>query len=128
MSLEKQALDIWYNGNPDGYLDIYMEDEFAYFDPVFENKVNGYDRIFERYQEIRGIVHAKRYELFNEDVQANDSMAILSYNLIAYDENDSIIVKWNCTEVFRLNPEGQWRIIHSHWAFIKPLGDKNAPV
>ena len=128
ISLEKHALDVWYIGNPDAYLDIYMKDEFTYFDPVFENKVVGYEKIYNRYQEIKGLAKAKRYEFFNEDVQASDDMAVLTYQLFAYDENDNVIVKWNCTEVFRLDAQGEWKIIHSHWSFTKPLGAEDAPL
>jgi len=48
-------------------------------------------------------------------VQGNDSMAVLTYNLNSYSDG-----KWNCTEVYCLENDGKWRIIHNHWSFTKP--------
>lgn len=31
------------------------------------------------------------------------------------------INKWNSTEVFQLTPENNWKIVHSHWAFMRPM-------
>ena len=29
--------------------------------------------------------------------------------------------RWNCTEVYRLEPNGEWKIVHTHWSsFAKP--------
>jgi len=30
------------------------------------------------------------------------------------------LTRWNATEVYR-SIDGRWRIIHSHWSYVKPL-------
>lgn len=34
IALEKQAMDMWSNGNPDGFLDL-SSDDVVYIDPFF---------------------------------------------------------------------------------------------
>lgn len=116
IALEKVALDKWNQGDPEGYLDLYAED-IVYFDPYIEQPIDGLEAMRTYYEPIRGLVHA-RYELLNPVVQAVNDMAVLSFQLFSYEGER--IVKWNCTEVYRLEPGDQWKIIQSHWSFIKP--------
>lgn len=116
IALEKSALDKWNQGDPEGYLDLYTED-IVYFDPYNEQRLDGLEAMKTYYEPIKGQVHA-RYELLNPAVQAVSEMAVLSFQLFSYEGEG--VVKWNCTEVYRLEPSGQWKIIQSHWSFIKP--------
>ena len=34
---------------------------------------------------------------------------------------DHFDIKWNCTEVYRRNPDNQWKIIQTHWSYVKPI-------
>ena len=52
--------------------------------------------------------------MINPIIQSVKDMALLTYNLISYTAKK--IDKWNCTEVYRLEKGGNWRIIHSHWS------------
>jgi len=56
--------------------------------------------------------------MFHPKVVATTKMAVLTFNLDSY-EGDKVY-KWNCTEVYRLEPNGQWKIVQTHWSFIKP--------
>jgi len=38
IALEKQALEMWNNGNPDGFINLSSED-VVYIDPAFENEL-----------------------------------------------------------------------------------------
>lgn len=40
IALEKQALELWNNGNPNGFIEL-STDDIVYFDPAFENKLEG---------------------------------------------------------------------------------------
>lgn len=119
IEMEIAALEKWNKGNPDGYLDIYSPD-FTYFDPFQERRLDGYEKIQELYESLRGKGSVERYEMINPVVQLSQSTAVLTYNLISYSGDD--VYKWNCTEVYQLISDNQWKIVHNHWSLIKPLG------
>jgi hypothetical protein len=58
-----------------------------------------------------------------------EELARLVDHLVNYrkhaDGSEQPVVRWNSTEIYgRL--DGQWRIIHSHWSYVKP--DVRQPV
>jgi ketosteroid isomerase-like protein len=118
IALEKGALEKWNQGDPSGYLDL-SADDVTYFDPSIEQRLDGLDKLKKYYGPIKGQIHVSKYEMLNPNVTATNDMAVLTFNLLSYkDENVS---KWNCTEVYRLEPNGHWKIVHTHWSFfIKP--------
>jgi len=118
IAMEKAALEEWNKGNPSGYLDIYAKD-ITYFDPFNEKRIDGFERMKTLYENIRGQVHVDKYEMIDPVVQITGETAVLSYNLISYVGN--IIYRWNCTEVYRQQSDKQWKIIHNHWSFIRPM-------
>ena len=115
ISMEKSALERWNNGDPSGYLDIYSKD-ITYFDPFHEKRLDGFDVMKNLYETLRGKVAVDRYEMINPVVEVSREMATLSYNLVSY--SGDIVYRWNCTEIYRLEPDNQWRIIHNHWSSI----------
>lgn len=119
ISLEKQAMEIWNNGNPDAFLEL-SDDDVIYFDPSLEEKMEGKEALKGYYEQMRGMVHVDWYEMSNQTVQATDDMAVLTYN--HYCTADGKRYNWNCTEVYRRNPANEWKIIQTHWSYIKPLG------
>jgi ketosteroid isomerase-like protein len=117
IALEKQALELWNNGNPDGFIEL-SSDDVIYFDPVFENKLEGKKALEDYYNPIRGKIKIDLYKMINPVVQLSSEVAVLAYNYEAH--RDSMIFKMNCTEVYRLNSSNQWKIIHTHWSFVQP--------
>ena len=118
IALEKAALVKWNRGDPSGYLDI-SADEVTYFDPFTEQRLDGLDALKKYYDPITGQVNAFKHEMLNPKVTATNDMAVLTFNLYSY-EGDRVY-KWNCTEVYRLESNKQWKIVQTHWSFIKPL-------
>jgi len=116
IALETAALDAWLDGNPTPYLELYSKD-FTYFDPVQERRLDGWDRIKELYETMRGTVKMDRFEIINPVVQLTDKMAVLTYNL--HTSSGDTLWKENCTEVYRLEENNEWKIIHSHWSLTK---------
>jgi len=116
ISLEIAALEKWNCGNPSGYLDISAID-VVYFDPFTNKRLDGHDKLTELYESIRGQIHVDSYEMLNPLVQENKDMAVLTFNLISNIGKSA--TKWNCTEVYRLEKNGDWKIIQTHWSFSK---------
>lgn len=121
IALEKGALEQWNKGNPDGFLKIYAED-YTYFDPFLKKRVDGFGAIEKLYNDIRGQVSVDRYEMVDPVVQGTKDIAILTFNLYSYSGNE--IYKWNCTEVYKLQLDKDWKIIHTHWSYIRPMDMK----
>ena len=118
IALETQALELWNNGNPDGFLNL-SSDNVVYIDPFFEQQLEGIEHLKTYYEGMRGQVKVDHYEIRNPLVQLTSDIAVLTYNLISHSGND--IYKWNCTEVYSLDTDGQWKIIHTHWSLLKPI-------
>jgi len=120
IALETSALEAWHNGNPSPYLELYSKD-FTYFDPAHERRLDGWDKIKELYESMRGKLKMDKFEIINPIVQHTGTMAVLTYNLHSYSVD--MIWKENCTEVYRLEEYDKWKIIHSHWSMTKPTND-----
>lgn len=115
IALEKQALELWNNGNPDGFLEL-SSDDVVYFDPVFEKKFVGKKALEEYYEGFRGKNKIDSYNMKEPIVQVMSECAILMYDYEARREGQSY--KMHCTEVYKLESLGQWKIIHTHWSFV----------
>jgi len=117
IALETAALDAWLDGNPSPYLELYSKD-FTYFDPAHERRLDGWETIKELYESMRGTVKMDKFEIINPGVQQAGTMAVLTYNL--HTSSGETLWKENCTEVYRLEENNGWKIIHSHWSLTKP--------
>jgi ketosteroid isomerase-like protein len=122
IAMERAALDRWGNGDPQGYLDI-MADEVTYFDPTQEKRVDGRHAMVKMMAPITGKVKVDRFDMIDPKVQRHGNTALLTFNLISYrkgtDGKEVALSRWNSSELYA-RVDGQWRIVHSHWSFIKP--------
>ncbi len=61
--------------------------------------------------------------MIDPKVQQHGETALLTFNLVSYvtgpDGKEVAIARWNSSELYG-RVEGQWRIVHSHWSYIKP--------
>jgi hypothetical protein len=117
IGLEKAAFERWCQGDPTGFLEISASD-VVYFDPFLERRLNGLDELTKLYMPMKGQFRAEHYEMLDPLVQATEKMAVLTFNF-----NSSVagkVEKWNCTEVYRLEADGKWKIIQTHWSLTKP--------
>lgn len=113
ITLEKEALEKWNHGDPSGYLDL-SDDDVTYFDPSLERRLDGLNNLKKYYEPIKGQVKVSKYEMINPKVVATNEMAVLTFNLHSYIAEN--VSKWNCTEVYRLNENGEWKIVQTHWS------------
>jgi ketosteroid isomerase-like protein len=122
IGLERAALDRWFNGDPQGYLETYAS-EVTYFDPVQEKRVDGVEAMRTYLTPITGKIKGARYDMMGARVQHHGDVAILSYNLFSYgkrpDGTERLAARWNSTKVYG-RVGGNWKIVHDHWSFIKP--------
>ena len=70
------------------------------------------------YESMRGKAKIDQFEMINPVVQSTDTMAVLTYNL--HIRLGDMLWKENCTEVYRLEDNNEWKIIHCHISPTKP--------
>ena len=128
IGLERQALDRWGRGDPEGFLTTYAPD-VTYFDPMQPRRVNGLDTMRAMYAPLAGKVHVSSYDMIAPLVQGKGDMAVLSYNLVSHGTTptgEAFAVRWNSSTVYR-RTNGEWKIIHSHWSFTTPPNQPRNP-
>lgn len=122
IGLEKAALDKWFKGDTSGYEQLWSKRSFTYFDAVVEKRVDDHATIAEFLKTIDGKLFADSYDFRNSRVQIGKDMAVLTYQLFA--KTTLIDMEYNCIEVYQKEEDGEWRVIHSTWSFIRPM-EKN---
>jgi ketosteroid isomerase-like protein len=122
IAMERAALDRWGVGDPSGYLEI-MAPEVTYFDPAQNRRVDGLPALTILLESWTGKIRVDRYDMMSPSVQHHGNAALLTFNLVSYrrreDGAEHAIAHWNSTEVYA-RFDGGWRIIHSHWSFVRP--------
>lgn len=125
ISLEKSALDKWFKGDISGYESLWSERSFTYFDAVVTRRVDDYGTIKIFLKSIEGKLFADNYDFLYPRIQAVKDMAVLTYQL--YAKTNRIDMEYNVIEVFQKEEDGNWRVIHSTWSFIRPMDKKFSP-
>jgi len=122
IAMERAALDRWGRGDPRGYLEI-MGSEVTYFDPSQDKRVDGLGAMEALLVPLTGTIKIDRYEMIDPAVQRHGDVALLTFNLVSYQMSpegvESAVARWNSTETYAVI-DGRWRIIHSHWSYIRP--------
>ena len=61
--------------------------------------------------------------MIDPKVQRHGYSALLTFNLVSYialpDGKERAVARWNSSELYG-HVDGKWRIVHSHWSYIKP--------
>ena len=117
IDMEKAALERWNYGDPSGFLEISASD-VVYFDPFVEKRLTGIAELTALYNSLKGKVHSDSFQLIDPQVKATDKMAVLTFNYVSHSGTE--VNKWNCTEVYRLEPDGRWKIVQMHWSITQP--------
>lgn len=119
ISLERAALDKWFNGDTSGYEQLWSKRSFTYFDSVSDKRIDDHETIAQFLKTIDGKLFAKSYDFRVPRVQIGKDMVVLTYQLFA----DTILINmaYNCIEVYRKEDNGEWHVIHSTWSFIRPM-------
>lgn len=125
IGLEKAALDKWFTGDTSGYEKLWSRRSFTYFDAVVTERIDDHATIAEFLKTIDGKLFADSYDFRNPRVQISMDMAVLTYQLFA--RTTLIDMEYNCIEVYQKEEDGQWRVIHSTWSFIRPMDKDFTP-
>jgi len=122
IALERAALDRWGKGDPQGYMDRFAPG-ITYFDPAVEKRIDDLAAMRAYLAPLTGKIGISRYDMLAPKVQRHGAVAVLTFNLIDYgahlDGRTDVPTRWNSTEIYA-QVEGTWKIIHSHWSYIKP--------
>jgi len=126
VAFERGALDRWGKGDPPGFFDI-MDSNLTYFDPMTAKRIDGQDALKKSIAPFTGKIKIEKAEMIDPKVQRSGDMAVLTFNLVNYgaqlNGGPKTTVRWNTTEVYqRLN--GSWKIVHSHWSYLKPAAGR----
>jgi ketosteroid isomerase-like protein len=118
IAMEKAMLDRWGTGDTDSFLEL-AAPEITYFDPSLEKRLDG-RKAFERFlAPLKGSFRVPKYEMIDPKVQVHGEAAVLSYNMIDYDETGINTFRMNVTEVYARH-DGRWMLVHSHFSITKP--------
>lgn len=99
-----------------------VETEFYLFDAVVKKRVDDHAKIADFLKTIDGKLFADSYDFRTPRVQIGKDMAVLTYQFFA--KTTLIDMEYNCIEVYQKEEDGEWRVIHSTWSFIRPM-EKN---
>jgi len=120
ISLEKEAMERWRQGDPLGFVELSAED-LIYVDPGLTKPIYGMDKFTAYMKQIEGRIQYQGSEFIDPKVVVVGDAAVLSYNYrsSAFTPGGTLTrqTPWNATEVyFRRN--GEWRIVHTHWSYV----------
>jgi uncharacterized protein (TIGR02246 family) len=121
LPLEKAAMERWRNGDPWGFVELSAED-ILYVDPGLSKPIQGLDEYRVYMKQVEGKVHYQRSEFIASRIVTVGDAALLTYNyrssVLSGEGTVSSQTPWNTTEVY-FKREGVWKIVHSHWSFVK---------
>jgi ketosteroid isomerase-like protein len=121
MRLETGAMERWRNGDPYGFLEI-SAPHVSYFDTGTPTRLDGFEQLKAEYDTRIGKIHYDVMELIEPRWHVHGDTVVLHYQFFStiLNRNGSVQSRtpWHCTEVF-VKIEGKWRIVHTHWSFIK---------
>jgi ketosteroid isomerase-like protein len=114
-AMERAALDRSDNGDVRGFLEI-SAPAVVYIDPFNDKPLYGRDALASYYAKAYEGFHPTHGEMSNIRVQVLGDVSVLSFN---YKSPNKPTNGWNCTEIYQRTENG-WRIVHTHWSFVKP--------
>jgi len=121
MALESAAMERWRKGDPWGFIEI-SAPEATYFDTGTQQRINGRAALKAEYAQREGKISYDVMDFIDPRVQVCGELVVLAYRFLSTwlnpDGSVSHRTPWNCTEVFKRS-DGQWRIVHTHWSYIR---------
>ena len=121
IKMEYTAMERWRQGDPTGWLEI-SAPGIVYFDPTLDRPIRGFESYRNYMDGMEGQIFFDGAEFLNPDVKVYGETAIYTYNFRSTRKDEEGNIQhgpvWNTTEVYALL-EGEWKSVHTHWAFLK---------
>ncbi|UCH62576.1 MAG: nuclear transport factor 2 family protein, partial [Fidelibacterota bacterium] len=119
LSLEKGAMERWRTGDPWGWTELSAH-EVTYVDPGLTKPIVGLEEYKAYLKQFEGNIRYEISEFIDPRVVQVGDAAVLTYNYrsSAATPEEPEETLWNTTEVY-FRREGKWRIIHTHWSYVK---------
>ncbi len=121
LTLEKQAMERWRNGDPGGFVEL-SADDISYVDPGQTRPILGLQEFRAYMRQFEKNMYYQRSEFIDPRVVVIGDAAVLSYNyrssVLSTEGKVTNQTPWNATEVY-FRREGQWKIVHTHWSFLQ---------
>ncbi len=117
ISLEREALDQWSQGNPLGFAK-HMADDVTYFDDIgASNRLNSAQECKAYLESLAGQIPSHTYKMVDPMVQAYDKVAILTFQY--HSKIDTVAgPPWKATSVYRMKDD-KWQMVHANWSLVK---------
>lgn len=115
IAMERAALDRSDKLDADGFLEL-SDPGVVYIDPALEQPIVGLENLRTYYNSFGDGGSSAPGEMLDSNVQVMGDTAVLTFN---YRRKDGKGPRWNATEVYH-KTTGGWRIVHTHWSYIKP--------
>jgi ketosteroid isomerase-like protein len=124
LTLEKEALDQWSNGNPGG-CSIHYANDAVYVDDIgAQNPIEGKEKIKAYMDSLKEAIPAHKYEIVHPKIQVYGDTSILSYFYHPFTLEGEPGTKWRTSCVYvRLGNE--WKLAHAHWTMLKEEDPNN---
>jgi ketosteroid isomerase-like protein len=121
LSLEKGAMERWRHGDPWGWAEISAK-EVTYVDPGLTKPIVGLEEYKAYLKQFEGKIDYQGSEFIDPKAMIFGNVVVLTYNyrstVITPEATDMNQTLWNTTEVY-FQLDGQWRIAHTHWSYVK---------
>lgn len=112
LAMERQAMDGWMKGDPDGDLAI-SDPSITYIHAAIDKRFDGLPAVREFFEKYRGTPLFDSYQITEPRIQVSGDTAILTFRFECH--NAAGTHGYYSTQVFQRRKEG-WRIIHAHWS------------
>ncbi len=121
MKIEDGAMERWRQGDPMGWAEV-AAPEVTYVDPGLGKPVVGLEEYSRYLGALKGKIHYESSEYRQPKVALFGDVAVLTYNYQGIGREADGAVKrypaWDTTEVYA-RVGGAWKIIHTHWSYIR---------
>lgn len=117
LTKERQALDQWSAGNPEGFA-VNFADSATYFDDITaQTRLDGIEEIKAYLSSLQGQIPAHTYEIVDPKVQILGNAAVLTFQYHA-SVGDQKGPLWKATSVYQYI-NNDWQVVHAHWSLVK---------
>jgi ketosteroid isomerase-like protein len=130
MRLENGAMERWRRGDPMGWTEI-AAPEVTYVDPGLTRPIAGLEEYTRYLEALKGKILYDGSDFMQPKAAVYGDVAILTFNYRGHTKKADGSVEWNApwntTEVYA-RQDGRWKIIHTHWSYVRHVAPDRVEV